>query len=210
MQRPDLWLPNPPAGTEVAGGFDGSENDDWTAIKLETRDGLLFTPRYGPDRLPTIWNPANHPGHRIPRHQVHVAWAEIASTYNLRRVYCDPGFHDESSWESDIEQWALDHGEDVFVQWPTNLIGRMYPALTRFVSDLRTGRLKHDGCPITTTHVANARKVAKSADRYILGKPAQSQKIDVAVTSVLAHEAAADLRAEGWRDEKPPPLVFTM
>lgn len=211
MPTPDLWLPNPPPGTEVAGGFDGSENDDWTAIKLETREGLLFTPRFGPDQLPTIWNPANYPGHRIPRKQVAVAWAEIVETYKLRLAYCDPGFHDESSWESDIEQWAIDHGEDVFVQWPTNLIGRMYPALTRFVSDLRTGRLKHDGCPITTTHVGNARKVAKSADRYILGKPAQTQKIDVAVTSVLAHEAAADKRATGWSDtDELPPLVFTM
>lgn len=209
MPAHELWLPNPPDGTEVAGGFDGSENDDHTAIKLETREGLLFTPRYGPDRRPTIWNPAEFGG-RIPRDQVHVAWAEINSRYKLRRAYCDPGFHDESSWETEIEQWALEYGEEVFVPWPTNQLGRMYPALTRFVADLRTGLLKHDGCPITTTHVGNARKVAKGADRYILGKPAQTQKIDAGVTSVLAHEAAADLRAEGWPEDTLPPLVFSI
>lgn len=194
----ELWLPNPEAGTEVAGGFDGSENDDHTCIKLETRDGLIFTPRYGPDDRPTIWNPAEWPGHRIPRAEVEVAWEQIAERYKLRRVYCDPGFHDETSWESEIETWDLKFGPDVFVPWPTNQIGRMYPALTRFVADLRSGAIKQDGCPITTTHLANARKIAKSADRYILGKPSQSQKIDAGVTTVIAHEAAADLRAEGW------------
>ncbi|EFQ84723.1 hypothetical protein HMPREF0063_10064 [Aeromicrobium marinum DSM 15272] len=194
-----LWLPNPPDGTQVAGGFDGSENDDHTAIKLETRAGLLFTPRYGPDRRPTIWKPEEWGG-QIPRDEVNEAWAEINRRYGLSRVYCDPGFHDEVSWETEIEEWANEYGEDVFIPWPTNQIGRMYPALTRFVADLKNGRLKHDGCPITTTHVGNARKLAKSADRYILGKPAPTQKIDSAVTSVIAHEAASDARAEGWPD----------
>jgi hypothetical protein len=32
-----MWLPQPPEGTSVCGGFDGSENDDHTVIKLETR-----------------------------------------------------------------------------------------------------------------------------------------------------------------------------
>ena len=41
------WLDAPPRGTRVSGGFDGSDSDDWSAIKLETIDGLLFTPRSG-------------------------------------------------------------------------------------------------------------------------------------------------------------------
>ncbi len=211
MPTPDgsRWLPNPPDGTEVAGGFDGSENDDHTAIKLETRSGLLFTPRYGPDLRPTIWNPAEWGG-RIPRHEVHAAWREINGRYRLRRVYCDPGFHDETSWETEIEDWGIEYGDDVFIPWPTNQVGRMYPAITRFMSDVRSGRMTHDGCPITTTHVGNARKVPKSADRFILGKPAQKQKIDAAVTSVICHEAAADQRAEGWPDDALPPLVFSI
>lgn len=57
MPAHELWLPNPPKGTRVCAGFDGSENDDWTCIKMETLDGLIFTPRYGPDRRATIWNP---------------------------------------------------------------------------------------------------------------------------------------------------------
>ena len=57
MSEHELWLENPPKGTEVCLGFDGSENDDWTCIKAETREGFIFTPRYGADRRPTIWNP---------------------------------------------------------------------------------------------------------------------------------------------------------
>ena len=193
---PTLWRPDPDRGISVCGGFDGSENDDHSAIKLETRAGYLFTPRYGPDRRPTIWNPKEWGG-RIPRGEVRAAWVELADRYELRRVYCDPGFHDETSWESEIEYWDEVLGPGVFVPWPTTSLQRMYPAIRRFEADLRT-LITHDGCPITATHIRNARKIAKTADRYALGKPAQHQKIDAAVTSVLAHEAASDLRSEGW------------
>lgn len=194
-----MWLPDPDDGIKVCGGFDGSENDDHTVIKLETREGYLFTPRYGPDRRPTIWNPAEWGG-RIPRGEVRAAWDELDRRYGLRRVYCDPGFHDETSWESEIEEWDTKYGPDIFVPWPTNAIQRMYPAIRRFEADLPT--ITHDGCPITTTHMRNARKIARG-ERYILGKPTQHQKIDASVTSIVCHEAASDMRAEGWGDEGP-------
>ena len=86
-----------PPRSAVCGGFDGSENDDWTAIRLETYEGLLFTPCYGPDRRPTIWDPAEWGG-QIPRGEVNTAWTELTERYAIERVYCDPGFHDETSW----------------------------------------------------------------------------------------------------------------
>lgn len=180
---------------EVCGGFDGSTSDDWTAIRLEDRDGFTFTPTYGPDERPTIWNPAEWGGY-IPRGEVHVAWGELARRYRLRRVYCDP-----RDWDTEIDGWAATYGDEVFVVWPTYKIDRMYPALRRFVTDLTTGALTHDDCEITATHVANARKLAKPGDKYILGKPNQQQKIDAAMASVLAHEAAADQRVAGWQIE---------
>lgn len=198
MSRPRTWLPNPPDGTPACGGFDGSLNDDHTAIRLETVEGFQFTPRYGPDKRPTIWNPREWGG-SIPRGQVSAAWAELRRRYRLKRVYCDPGFHDERSWETEIEEWDREHGPGLFIPWPTNQINRMYPAIRRFEADLAEGTLTHDGCPITTTHIGNARKIAtKAGDRYILGKPSPQQKIDAAVTSVICHEAACDARADGW------------
>lgn len=203
-QRDAQWLPEPPAGTQVAGGFDGSENDDFTAIKLETREGFIFTPRYGPDCRPTIWNPLEWDG-RIPRDQVHVAWAEIAERFRLVRVYCDPGFRDESSWATEIDTWETRFGPKVFISWQMSGNTRrraVYAALRRFEADLDSQFITQDGCPVTATHMGNARRIALPGDMYGLGKPSQKQKIDAAVTSVLAHEAASDVRADGWPEVK--------
>src|SRR5699024_12200089 len=53
--------------TRVVVGFDGSDIDDWTAFRAETLDGYQFTPTYGPDSTPTIWNPADYPDGQVPR-----------------------------------------------------------------------------------------------------------------------------------------------
>lgn len=178
-----------PDGSKVALGFDGSDNDDWTAIRLSTPDGYRFTPTYGPDARPTIWNPAEWGG-SIPRGEVHAAVDEICRRYRVRRAYCDP-----REWKSEIGDWALTHGEEVFAEWATSRITQTHEALVRTRTDLKTGRTSHDGCPITTLHALAARKVAKPGDKYILGKPSQNQKIDAVMADVLAAEAAADLTA---------------
>ena len=79
-------------------------------------------------------------------------------------------------------------------------------AAARFVTDLGAGRISHDGCPITSLHMANARKATR-ATRYVLGKPNAHQKIDAAMATVLAHEAASDARAAGW-SSKPERSIF--
>ena len=186
------WLDPPPDGTSVCGGFDGSQTDDHTAIRLETAEGYQFTPTYGPDKRPTIWDPLQWGG-SIPRTEVHSAWEELNARYDLYRVYCDPW-----KWDTEIGGWALTYGEEVFIEWHTNRTTQMYAALDRFTTDLATRTLTHDGCPITTLHVANARKVAAGVDRYVLAKPSPHQKIDAAMTSVICHEAAADAILAGW------------
>jgi hypothetical protein len=191
-------------GADGLRGFDGSDVDDWTAIRLETMDGYQFTPTYGPDSRPTIWNPAEWGG-RIPRGEVHAAVDHIFRTYRVLRMYCDP-----RDWQSEIETWGLEHGEDVVVEWATYRAVQMHAALERTVTDLTTKALTHDGCPITALHVGNARKLAKPGDRYILGKPSQSQKIDAAVTSVLCHEATADARAAGLGKPEPSRRVMVL
>jgi phage terminase large subunit-like protein len=84
----------------------------------------------------------------------------------------------------------------------------MHDALERAVTDLTTGRSTHDACQITSAHVANARKIAKPGQRYILGKPNEHQKIDAAMADVLAHEAAADAREAGWTDAQENYVYF--
>lgn len=178
--------------TRVALGFDGSTSDDWTAIRAERFDHWAFTPTYGPEARPTIWNPSEWGG-SIPRSEVSAAVAELFDRYDVARFYCDP-----PGWQTEIETWSSQFGADRVIEWATYRTSQMHAALDRFVSDLASGSLTHDACPITATHVANARKLAKPGDKYILGKPNQTQKIDVAMASVLAHEAAADAHASGW------------
>ena len=192
------------AREQVCLGFDGSETDDFTVIRAETLDGFQFTPTFGPDSTPTIWDPAQHGG-RIPRLDVHTAVEDLFSKYRVARFYCDP-----PKWQSEVESWALKYGDDVVLPWETYRIKQMHEALERFVTDLATGALKHDACPITARHVANARKVPKPGERYILSKPqgAYHQKIDAAVTSVLAHEAACDARASGWKSRSSKMVVM--
>lgn len=178
-------------------GFDGSDVDDFSALRAETMDGWQFTPTYGPDHLPTIWNPAEWGG-RTPRGEVHAAVEQMFSEHTVVRMYCDPPL-----WSTEIEQWALRYGEKTVLHWETYRPKQMFEALSRFVTDLQTGAMTHDGCPITANHVSNARKVPKPGMRYLLGKPhgAYHQKIDAAMASVLAHEAAADCRAAGLDQE---------
>lgn len=180
----------------IAIGFDGSTYDDWTCIRAETIDGWQFTPTYGPDDRPTIWNPAEFGG-EIPRSEVHAAVDEIFTRHEVARMYCD-----RREWSSEIDAWALRYGDQIVAVWETYRVKQMHEALIRFTTDLQTGALTHDGCPTTALHVANARKYARPGERYILAKPAGAshQKIDAAVTSVIAHEAACDARAAGWAE----------
>lgn len=187
-----LWLPNPEPGTDICIGMDGSENNDWTALQAETLDGLSFTPTYGPDKRPTVWNPAEWGG-QIPRGEVHAAVDELMDRYTVERMYCDP--HD---WYSEIGEWALEYGENHVFEWPTNQISRMYAEIRRFEIDLAQKRITHDGCPIAAAHAANAKKIAKPGQKYVLGKPTDHQKIDVVMAKILAHTAAVDARDAGW------------
>lgn len=196
-----MWLPEPPEGTKVCLGFDGSETGDWTAIKAETIDGLLFTPRFA--GRPTIWNPADSPGGRIPRPEVDAAVDHLFGHFDVELMYCDPPL-----WGTEVDDWALRHGDKRVVRFETYRGIPMHTQLERFVMDVRSDRLKHDGCPITSQHVRNARMAHRKDGRYVLEKPDAARKIDAAVTSVLAHAAASDARAEGWTTESEPTIIF--
>lgn len=195
-QRP--WLPEPPEGTPICLGFDGSINNDTTGIRAQTMTGYAFTPRWGPDReTPTFWDPKEH-GDRIPHSEVDVAVDELFDRFTVVRMYCDP-----EDWNTDIETWALRHGDEHVIEWPTNSVSRMYDEIRRFEADLANGRITNDGCPITELHMGNAKKVAKPGQKYILGKPNETQKIDLAMCSILANAAVRDSLAAGWSPPKP-------
>jgi hypothetical protein len=135
---------------------------------------------------------------------VNAAVDHLARHFKIVRAYCDP-----RDWQSEIGDWALRFGEDVFLEWATYRIRQMHDALARSVTDLASGRSTHDDCQTTAAHVANARKIAKPGDRYILAKPNDHQKIDMAMADTLAHEAGEDAIVAGWGVEKPVYYVYT-
>jgi len=195
----------PSSEVRICLGFDGSTSSDWTALRAETVDGHRFTPTYlvGNEERPAYWDPSVLPHGRIDRAEVRAAVEQIFKRYKVARMYCDP-----RDWQTEIDEWAMEYGEKVVLQWPTNQIGRMFPALDRYFVDMTEGATRHSADKVWKTHALNARKVAKNGDRYILGKPSEHQKIDVLMADVLAHEAAADMRAEGWTETDRRMIVF--
>lgn len=186
------WLPEPPPGTPVCLAFDGSETSDFTVIKAETQGGFIFTPRWGSGG--TIWDPQEHGG-RVPKAEVTEAVLDLFDRFRVGKMYCDPPL-----WETEIEEWDARIGDDKVIKWPTYRPIPMHSATERFLADLNSGRITHDGCPITALHMANARMAPRRDGRYMLAKPDAARKIDAAITTVLVHEAAADRRAAGWLD----------
>jgi hypothetical protein len=196
--------------TKVCAGFDGSNNDDHTGIRLETLDGYQFTPTYGDARRRTHWRPQDWDG-RIPRAEVMAAWSELASDFEIVRAYLDPAF-----WESEADTLAAEHGDKVFLKWACNRLNPMHAALERFRTDVYNveSDFQHDGDVDVEAHLRNAILRARGADpatginRYFIGKPTDPQKIDLAMTSVLAHEARMDAIADGALTERPDNFIY--
>src|SRR5699024_7438370 len=90
-------------------------------------------------------------------------------------------------------------------RWATYRPAQMHAAAERLRTDITKAdsRFTHDGCPLTTSHVGNARAAARPGNRYVLVKASRGQKIDACVTSVICHEAAGDVTAAGeWAGRK--------
>lgn len=199
--------------TAVALGMDLSNNNDWTGIRLETVDQYQFTPSYivGGDRRLTVWDPALFGGF-IPRGEVRAAVDYLASEFRIVRAYIDPAgsamgaiddsaLNDDDSWRTELAEWASKYGSKVFLPWSCARVSPMHASLEQFRSAIRNPEAKftHDGDTVTRTHITNAVMVAKTMQRYVLGKPhgADHQKIDQAMSSDLAHEAAMDAIKDG-------------
>jgi hypothetical protein len=180
-------------GTRIVLGFDGSMYDDWTGFRAETLDGYQFTPRYGRDQRPALWDPADFGG-EAPRSEVDVALHELMARFDVVRVYADPPY-----WQSEIDAWAAEYGDKRVLAWETRRDLQMHAALERIITDITGGELVHDGCKITSVHVRNAKKDRRRNGLVCIRKdrPESPRKIDAAVMSTLAHEAAGDCIAAG-------------
>jgi hypothetical protein len=183
--------------TQVVLGFDGSDVDDWTGIRAETQEGYQFTPVTSAGE--TIWCPADTGG-KVPRLEVAAAVSELFVMFDVVRMYCDPPY-----WETEIDTWSEQYGKERVLRWETYRPKQMHDAAERLLTDINKvdSGFTHDGCPTTALHVRSARKAARtmgSRPRYVLTKPGDGRKIDLAVSSVVCHEAWGDVTAAKlWR-----------
>jgi hypothetical protein len=175
-------------------GFDGSDTDDWTGLRAETQDGYQFTPVTAGGE--TIWDPAKTGG-KVPRLEVAAAVDELFSMFDVIRMYCDPPY-----WETEVDTWAEKYGKERVLRWETYRPKQMHDAAERLLTDINKSdsSFTHDGCPTTALHIRAARKAARLAGRYVLAKPGDGRKIDLAVSSIICHEAWGDVtNAKLWR-----------
>jgi hypothetical protein len=180
-----------PAGSPIGLGFDGSISRDATVLRGCTADGYSFN--LG------IWQrPPGVVEWTVPRSEVHQAVDEAFARYKVGRMLCDT-----PKWWTEIEGWQEKYGEDsagepIVRPLDTNQSRKFGPAVDRWLTALREGTHTHDGDELTSEHVraAHLQKVRDAADEtdgrtmYVLVKGEEKQRIDAAVTDVLAYEAA--------------------
>ena len=197
--EPEQWHANASeqrlqAGDRIALGFDGSRLADATAlVACRLEDGLVQplaifeAPRDEKGRPDEEWE--------VPRDEVDAAVADAMERYAVVRGYFDPPL-----WQTEIDGWAREFGEEAVLRFATNR-RRFQDATERFRTDVASRELPHVADPQLTAHVLNAH-VHKARGGYWLAKahPRSPEKIDAAVAAILAYEARADELA-GQREE---------
>lgn len=186
-----------PAKTQIVLGFDGSDVDDWSGIRAQTRDGYQFTPET-PNGGPTVWNPADFGG-QVPRLEVDAAVEWLFGHFEVIRMYGDPPY-----WETELDAWAAKYGDKRVLRFETYRPVQMHAACERLLVDVNKADsgFSHDGCETTSDHMKAARKAQRPSNRYVLAKPGDGRKIDMAVVSVLCNEAAGDVTAAKlWKNK---------
>lgn len=153
------------AGFGLTGGWraagarlDGSHSQDGTALIACTED-LVLVP------VEIIERPARAEDWRVDRSRIERALETMFSDYSVSYLYADPW-----RWQDELEAWTRRFGDKV-VEFPTNSIQRMAPAVDRFRTALQEGRISHSGDEALTPHVpriGSAKMTAPLLLRYRL------------------------------------------
>lgn len=184
---------------QIALGFDGSRNQDATAlVASRLSDGRLFTLRVWerPTDADRDW--------RVPSVDVDQMVADVFGAYQVALLFADP-----YRWQDYLDSWAARYPDRV-VEFPTNVEQRMDKAIERFTTSFAAGELTHDGHPTLARHMRNAvivkgsRKKPRPGDEIDLtthhlklAKRGDGLLIDAAVAAVLAHHARGQAIEDG-------------
>lgn len=202
-------------GEAITLGFDGSRARDATTLQAcRIRDGRQFDLK--------TWEPPRNPEEpwTVPRDEVDQAVTDAFEAYQVWYLFGDP-----NRWGEYFSTWAG--------KWPTRLNGkagsrvvefpvwaeqRMDEAIERWLTDLATEELTHDGSEGLTRHVLNAALAngkrrppledggRAPRDHYLkVVKKKSGLLIDRLVAAILARHARAKAIEDGALEQKPPP-----
>jgi len=188
LAHPEIVVP---AGARIGLGFDGSLSDDTTALIgcWITGDGIPHT--FELEVWTRPWDASK--AWRMPRTEIRARVAEAFSYYDVGLMLCDP-----AKWQTEIELWAEEFGEERVVFFDTNQPTRMWRACDRFSTALAEGAYSHDGSSTLAAHVlAMHRRKVRVRDedddgrtKFVFVKGPDRAKIDAGIGAVLALMAA--------------------
>lgn len=170
----------PDDDSEVVLGFDGSYNNDSTALVGCTLDGYLF--------VVAAWERPDTRGEwRVPRDDVERVVDLAMKRWRVAELACDP-----PGWHREVEEWHERYGSPPVVAYETNKRTMMVAACSRFYTAVVNKQLSHDGDPRLAAHLSHAVvKEVPGAGAYITKEDRSSpRKIDLAVAAVVAYDRA--------------------
>ena len=170
-------------------GFDGSYNNDSTALVAATIDKR---PLVVPVK---VWEKTENspPDWTVPIEEVEEEIRAACKKYRVREIVCDP-----YRWARSMQ--ILSREGLPVVEYPQTP-ERMVPATQRLYEAVMNGGVVHDGNQILARHMANATlKVDFRGSRLVKVSKGSSAKIDSAIATVMAFDRAVvrGARGSGW------------
>lgn len=166
-----------PDAADVVLGFDGSFNNDSTAlVAVQVGEKPHVT-------VVQAWEKLDTPGWQVPIGDVEEAIREACRKWQVVEIACDP-----FRWARTYQ--ILDSEGLPVVEFPQSAT-RMTPATQRFYDMTVTEQLTHDGDPGLERHLANAVLKDDSRGKRLSKEHRNSKRrIDLAVAAVMALERA--------------------
>lgn len=177
-----------PAKASVVIALDGSKNGDSTAILIGS---VSKKPHY---QVGGVWNPRDHEdGWEVPILEVEDRIRELAETYNVRELVCDPYL-----WQRTMQVLA-DEGLPVhaFPQSPQ----RQTPATTDLRAAVNAELITHSGEPILNEHIMRC-SIEETTKGVKLVKPSRREPIDLAAALMMCHSRCSWLASPRHKQKK--------
>lgn len=203
----------PQPGRLITLGFDGARRQDTTAL---VGTDVLLGHQFVIETWARPLELHEDDDWEVDETDVDVKVAHAFDTWNVWRLYGDPPY-----WETALDRWAGEYGDQRVIRWWTNRDKAMAMALKAWRGDWRAGVLSHDGNAVLAEHLGNAvRRMTKIRDEpdgeateesargaapflWVVRKesPRSRRKIDALMAACLSWEARGDCIRDGAANE---------